>query len=206
MTGPQLAAAHAELVAAELPQETHRRLEVGLMSAMTRKDPGLAFDHFADHIPLSSETGAQLLAAFRKLAEEFPARAEALLDARIADGTFMREAGGAESPARLYYERELLRGLLALRPESAAARIEALPEMQRVEALRGIASRQSEAAYAGLVRRYFSPVERTAEFIRMAEAVRYREGGEAVPHFLDRIAATPEERIAIRAAVPEAGP
>jgi hypothetical protein len=193
MTGPELLAAHQELAGTELPPEARERFEPVLMGMLVRKDPELALQHFAEDLrDPSGSTGALLLTGFREWAAKSPARAELWLDARIQDGALDRP--GQAVPPRVFYERELIRGLLAMRPEQADARLAALPEAWRGTALKGTETQQCQGAYAALIRKFLSAAEQEAEFLSMATAARYREGPAGVAALLDRIAATPAER------------
>ncbi len=204
MSAPQLVAAYDELMASDVPPEFHTRFETHLVGTLARKDPELALDHFRGRVTEDSGTAMLLLSAFREWAAKSPLRAERWLDARIQDQTFTNKTG-REEPARLHYERELLRGLLVIRPEAAAARLEALPEADRSAALTGIEVRHNPAPYVVLLRRYLPEAERDAELVRLAETARQLEGDDAVAEWMDRVSATPEEREMVRRRLKEPG-
>lgn len=194
MSGSQLVAAWDELAEAKLHPDARARFEGLILGSLTREDPELALNRFTDRLADPS-TGTLLLSpGYRDWAMKFPLKARLWLDARIKDGTLNEDATWMGTPARVLFERELIRNLLLSGTDQVEARLNAIPHPWRVSALQGTETAQTQRAYASLVRKYFPERDRMAEFGRMAAAARYHEGLDGVTNILDRIEASPEER------------
>ncbi len=196
MTGPALLAAWDELAEADLLPGARARFETLVAGALIRKDFDLALSRFAGHLKEpAGPVGSLLLSpGFRDWSAKSPLKAGLWLDARIEDGTLGEGTRWNGTPLRVFYERELIRSLLAQGAHKAEARLETMPPAWRVVALQGTDTLPGQRAYATLVRKYFPPHGRIAEFCRMAVAARYHEGDEGVASLLERIDATQEER------------
>jgi hypothetical protein len=195
----ELLAALDEIRSLDIGAEERGELEAMLFDPLVAKDPAMALKHFADRIGNDDDAvGWQLSSAMAAWAKRDPAAAAAWFDQQIASGTFDAKSLDGRSQARLEFEGALVGELLAGNPDAASARLAALPEDQRREALEQISfselNSDAQAAYAALVRGLVPQDERAGSFTHVISDLVQNSGFDEVDRFLDQIHATTEER------------
>ncbi len=201
MDKAQLLAALDQIQALELDDEQRAMLESMIIGPLALKDPGLVLNRFSDRISdnQSGTIGWQLSNALGEWAKKDQAAAIAWLDSEIAAGTFDSKSLDGKSRTRLSFESNLVARLISTDPAAAGARVAALPADQRQEILGKFGYQElkdeDHAAYATLVRSQLSGEEVASVFGQQASRLAMRGGLEKVSGFLDRIAATREERV-----------
>ncbi len=104
---------------------------------------------------------------------------------------------GGKSPARILFEGEMLRLLIGSDKVAAQARLAKLPEDQVAQVLRGPSSNnvneKDQKAYADLMRGQLSEKKKNTAIAMIASNLAPK-GYPEVSAYLDRIAATPQER------------
>jgi hypothetical protein len=195
----ELLAALDEIRTLDLGDEERGELEAMLFDPLVAKDPAMALKHFADRIGNDDDAvGWQLSSAMAAWAKQDPKAAAAWFDQQIAAGVFEARSLDGRSQARLEFEGALVAELLAGNPDAASARLAALPEDQRREALEQISFSEldsdAQAAYAALVRGLVPQDERAGSFTHVISDLVLNSGFDEVDRFLDQIQATTEER------------
>lgn len=200
MDSEQLIAALNQIAILDLAEEDGIMLRSMLISSLATKDPQLALTRFSDQ--LGDDRGGvswQLGNALGEWAKTDPFGAAAWFDQEIAAGTFDSKSLDGKNRTRLNFEANLIAQLISTDPSGAEARIEALPADQRREALGSYGllevKEADQAVFAKLVRRQLSEAERMDIFGNQASTIAIRGGLEKVGDYLDRIAASPQERV-----------
>ena len=200
MDKAQLLAALDKIQALELDDEQRAMLESMIIAPLAQKDPGLVLNRFSDRIgDEQSGMSWQLSNALGEWAKKDQAAAIAWLDKEIATGTFDSKSLDGKSRIRLSFETNLVAKLISTDPAAAEARIAALPADQRQDALDGFGYQrlkdEDQAAYAAIVRSQLTKEEVGGVFGQQASMLAMQGDLEKVSGFLDRIAATGEERV-----------
>jgi hypothetical protein len=175
------------------------RLESMLFDSLLEKDPAQALQQFDDRIGNDDDAvGWQLSGAMAQWAKRDPVAAAAWFDQQIASGAFEAKSLDGRSQARLEFEGALAGELLANHADAAAARIAALPEDHRREALEQISFSELDpegmASYVGLIRELVPQDERAGSFTHVISDLVLNSGFDQVDQFLDLVRASPEER------------
>ncbi len=199
MTQEELVAALDEIAALDLPAESRSVLEQMLMGPLMEKNPALALTRFFPRFQEDQKgMGWQLATALGQWADKDPREAGAWFDQQIAAGKFDSKTLDGRNRARLLFESEMIRSLVGSDAKAADARLAALPEDQWTEVLRSPAANgvkeQDQKAFAVLVRGRLPDPEKNSAIAQIASNLTMK-GYPAVSGYLDRIAATPEERV-----------
>ena len=201
MNREELIAALDQIAALDFTKETRTNLDCIVIRSLIAKDLELGLACYADRIQGGSHSiVAELSEALQKWAETEPAKAGAWLDQQIDAGKFDSQALDGRSRDRGMVEGALIGVLLRTSPDAAARRLSAMPPEQRAQALEGYSLRQlseeNHAAFAKLVRDQIPENEHAEVFAKHAEAIGFGGKYAQVTDFLNRISATPAERIA----------
>ncbi len=195
MSKEQLVAALGAISALDLPTESRERLEWWLIGSLVEKDPELGLTCCADRVQNDKSGMISLLCHhLGKWAENDPASATAWFDKQVDAGKFDSKSLDGVSRNRNEAEGILLRVLFCNDPAAAARRLSAMPESERTVAL-DASSLQSlgekdQIAFAALVRSQ-APEKDQAKLLAHQTYGDYAE----TARYMDRIAATPAERI-----------
>lgn len=183
-----------------LDDRQREALEDLLIDPLIEKNPQLALERFADRIGKDDDNiGWRLSTAMAGWVKADSTAAMAWFDRQIAAGTFDSRTLDGRSEARIEFEGALAGELLGSSDALVARRISALPEEQRREALEQISfselSPAARDAYVGLVRGLVPADERDGSFSHMVADLAEESGFGEVDAFLNRVNATPEERL-----------
>ena len=197
----ELVAALDEIAALDLPPESRAILEGMLIGPLIEQDPELALTRFIGRLhDERSPLGGQLSAALTKWAEKDPEQATAWFDRQIAAGTFDSRTLDGRARSRTQFEGALIAVLLSSSPDSAARRLDALPEDQRAEVLKhhlpGSIKQEDLLAFANLARRELPESEQIQSIAGQVSRWASNDDYSAVTGYLDRINASPAERVA----------
>lgn len=201
MSKEEMIAAFEELAAHDGSPETREALELALAGAYGEVDPEYVLNYFAGWIPdVSAALATQLAAALKHWAVRDLSAATTWLDRQISEGRLDSRSLEERSEMWLTLEGAILGPLLAVDPQAAARRVEAMPPEQRREVLQhvpfGSLPSSAQNAYAGLVRGVVPQAERPGAFAHLAGELVTGGGFTGVGGFLDRVQANPLERTA----------
>jgi hypothetical protein len=200
MSKEELIAAFDEIAALELPAESREMLEQMLIGPLIQKDPELALTKFIDRIQeADGMIGWSLSNALLEWSKKDPAAATAWFDQQIAAGKFDSKSLDGKSRNRLQFEGSLINVLLGSDPDAAGRRLGAMPEDQREEVLSQFSHQQlkeeDQLAFAKLVRDQVPEKGQARTLGQQASNIAASDGYSKVTDYLDRIQATPAERI-----------
>ena len=201
MTQEELVTALDEIAALDLTADSRSMLEQMLLEPLTQKAPELALNRFIGRsITDGTSMGWQLSQALQEWAEKDPARATAWFDQQIAAGKFDSKSLDGKSPSRNQFEGSLIQILLASDPDAAGRRLGAMPEDQRGEIITNYSFHQlkeeDQLAHAKLVRSQLPEKDQAGALTPQASRMVSSDGYSKVTEYLDRIQATPAERVA----------
>ena len=201
MTKEELVSALDEIAALDLPEQSRATLEQMLIGPLVEKDPEFALTRFVDRLQETrGGMGWQLSNAMQEWAKKDPVKAAAWFDQQIAAGKFDSKALNGKSQTRTQFEGALVSVLLASDPDAASRRLGAMPEDQRSEVLGQFSFQQlkeeNQLAFATLVRDQVPEKDQAKALAGQASRLVGDDGYAKVTGFMDRIAATPTERIA----------
>ncbi len=206
MTQEEMVAALEEIAALDVPAEVRAMLEGMIINPLLEKDPELALTRFIDR--LDDDGGQmrwQLPRAMKNWAEKDPAKAQAWFDQQIAAGKFDSKALDGRSQNRIQFEGQLIGVLIGSDSETAAKRLAAMPEDQRDDIMQSgwmdSIKEDKQIAYADFIRGQLPEKEQAELIANFGNQLARGDGFTAVDAYLDRIAATPEERTATAAEV-----
>lgn len=197
LPAPDILALWDELSRSGMSREELQPLQHLFFDQAAEKDPEGTLRHFegvlgdAAH-PLAGNLGR----TFGKWIGKDPTAAATWYDQALQAGKFATTRLDGRNPTQIQMTGELVKGFLARDPAAALARLQSLPETQRLEALDrsfGSPPAGSERAFANLLREGL-PSQGPAAFNRFADRLAIRDGFTATAAFLDRIDATPAER------------
>lgn len=199
MSVAEITASLDEIAGMELDDDEKEVLEELMVEELIQKDPKLVLEKFVGRLGDEDDPVTwQLPTAFAEWLSEDPTAAKAWFDGRIADGAFESKSLDGQSETRLAFEAELVGILLESDYSGARARIAALPEDQRREALESISFSDLESGaqqgYASLVRELVPQDEQAGSLSYIMFDLTLEGGYAKVDSFLDSINATPEER------------
>jgi len=201
MTKEDMVAALEEIAALDVPAEVRAMLEGMIINPLLEKDPELALTRFIGR--LDDDRGQmrwQLSRALKNWAEKDPAKAQVWLDQQIAAGKFDSKALDGRSQSRIQFEGQMIGVLIGSDTEAAAKRLEAMPEDQRDNVMQGVSAdsikEDKQLAYADFIRDQLPEKEQAELIANLGNQLVRGDGFTAVDAYLDRIAATPEERTA----------
>ncbi len=195
----ELISALDELATLDVTDKKSRQmLQILVLGSLCQKDPEYALTHYFSLMEDQNEGMASRLAtAMAGWAGKNPTAAIAWFDQQIAAGKFDSKALDGKSPERMKFEGSLIVALNSTDPAAAAARLESLPEDQRIDSLEG--SRfdikdEDQLAYANLIRNGL-PEKAQTDYFEWQIHIGLREKGYTeITGYLDRIKATPAER------------
>lgn len=200
MDKEELIEALDQIAALELDDTQRIMLENMMIGPLVAKDPELALTRYADRLG-DERTGMswQLANALRGWAKKDQSAAIAWLDKEIAAGTFDSKSLDGKSRPRMAFEGGLIASLLGTDQQAAAARIAALPADQRKDVFQSFGFRQMKpdeyAAFAELARSQLPGNDSMEVLGKQASSIAMMGDYGKVEGFMDRISATPEERI-----------
>lgn len=204
MSQEELVAALDEISALDSPAEKREELEQILFWALTKKDPKLAVTRYMDRLhDESGKMANNLSSAMQAWAKNDPAEAVAWFDQQIAAGQFDSKSLDGKSETRNEFEKALIQALLGKDPATISRRLGAMTPDQRVEVLGWWSGsdliKENYLSFATLVRSQVPEKEQvdllawqTGRMVSMTDDGSFAEALD----FMDRIAATPAERIA----------
>ena len=195
----ELISALDELATLDVTDKKSRQmLQILVLGSLCQKDPEYALTHYFSLMEDQNEGMASRLAtAMAGWAGKNPTAAIAWFDQQIAAGKFDSKALDGKNPERMKFEGSLIVALNSTDPAAAAARLESLPEDQRIDSLEG--SRfdikdEDQLAYANLIRNGL-PEKAQTDYFEWQISIGLREKGYTeITKYLDRIKATPAER------------
>lgn len=202
MTAAEVLATFDELAASDITPERLAKLQGLFFDVAAEKDPQLTLRHFAsllaegDDSPLRGNLGR----TFGRWAGKDLAGASAWFDEMTAAGKFESKRLDGRNLLLSECAGQVIAGLLGSDPEASLARLEALPENQRLEALdRGFSTLKpgTEEAFARLVREGLPADQRNKGFLEITRRLAFNQGLAKAGGFFDAIAATPAEREAL---------
>jgi hypothetical protein len=200
MSKEELVAAFDEIAALDLPRQSREALEQMLLDPLARKDPEFALTKFVDRLQDPGGIFNWTLAnAMQQWAKNDPSAAIAWFDRQIAAGKFESKSLDGRSQSRIQFEGLIINTLLGADPEAAGSRLASLPEDQRDDALSQLTQQlkeEDQLAFAKLVREQLSEKDQARTLARQASRLVGKDGYSSVTAYLDRIQATPAERVA----------
>lgn len=204
LLGMSAAALFAELdviAGLDLSDEERRGLENMLVGVLVNKDPEGVLKRFEDRLRAGQgydPMSWQLTQAFNRWAGKDAAAAAVWLDERIAAGKFDSKSLDGRNQMRQQFEAALMMKLVASDPAAAGARLDAMPEQQRLEVFQGGFFAQmepgSEAALAKLAREHLPADQRTIALTGPVGMLVQQGGYERVGEYLKGIGASAAER------------
>lgn len=201
MSKEEICAALDEIAALDLPAKSRATLGLMFMEPLAAKDPELALTRFIGGVQDDSvELSWQLSNILKPWAMKDPAKASAWLDQQIATGKFDSKSLNGHSFSRNTFEATLINVLLGTAPDEASRRLGAITPDQRASVLSQNPFEQlkeeDQLAFVTLVRGQVPEKEQAQLIAEQAYALRRQEGYAGITRFMDRIAATPAERVA----------
>lgn len=198
MTQEELVAALDEIAKLDLPAGSRQKLEQLLVGPLVEKDPELALNRSAARLNDQRDgMSGQLANALGKWAENDPGKAAAWFDEQIAAGKFDSKTLDGKNPVRILFEGEMIRILVGSDPDAADARLAKLPEDQWKAIFQGSSAskvkEQDQKAFTDMMRGRLSEQAKNSAIAMIASNVT-PQGYPEVSAYLDRIAATPQER------------
>jgi hypothetical protein len=175
-----------------------------------QKDPQLTLRHFASLLAGGDDSppGGNMARTFGRWAGKEPAGATAWFDEMNAAGKFDSKRLDGRNPVFLACAGQVIALLIGSDPEASLARLEALPESQRLEALnKGFSTLKpgTEEAFARLVREGLPEDQRINGFREISDTLASSQGLAKAGEFFDAIEATPAEREALAGTVASRG-
>lgn len=201
MSKEEIIAALDEIAALDVPADERAFLENMLLGPLIQKDPELALTRFIDRAEGNHGVlGWQLSNALREWAKKDPAKAMAWLDTQIAAGKFESKSLDGKSQSRIQFEGAMINMLLDSDVDAATRRLAGMPADQRGEVLGNYSFQalklEDQVAFAKLVRDQLPEKDQARTLAQQASRIVSADGFSEVTQFLDRIEATPAERIA----------
>lgn len=199
MSKEELVAALEEIATLDLPAGPRAALEQMLMGPLIEKDPQLALNLYSTKFQNLDGMNWQFANALGKWAEKDLGKATAWLDQQIAAGKFESKSLDGNNAARVQFEGALIGFLVGSDATAAAARLADFTGDDKLRILRSsgpnLVKEKDQKAFADLIRSQLPEKERNrtvAMFATNVSAMAYPEASA----YLDRIAATPDERTA----------
>ncbi len=201
MSKEELVAALDDISAPDLSEVSRSILERSLIRLLMTKDPEFGLTYYADRLQNASRgVFAELSRDLQEWAEKDPAKATAWFDQQIAAGKFDGKSLDGKSYARIQAEGALIGVLLSSAPDAAARRLSAMPEDQRPEVLIPYSlehlEEENQLALATLIRSQVAEKDRTQLLAQQVDFMVDGDGYAKVGEYMDRISATPTERMA----------
>ena len=188
-----------EIAALDLEDNVRKQLQEMILGVLAEKDPKLAMEKFSDQLG-DQESGMhwQLSSTLKKWAEKDPVGAVAWLDQQIASGKLEGKSLDGRNRSLIQFESSVMGPLLETDPAGATARINALPETQRIELLQHGSfiqvTEKNEATYAKLVRDTLES-DKVGHVLANTAGELARQGGfERVDGFIASARATNDEK------------
>ena len=207
MTREEMIAALDQIAALDLSKNRRGALEWTVVDPLMEIDPEWVLNHFADRLRDDpNQQHLPLLGAFKIWAKRDLVKATAWFDRQIAAGAFDGRALDhiSGSKARFSFEAALLDVLLAFDSVSAGRRLGAMPETERMEVMdrftgrlrnQRLEERHHMAEFADLVRNQLPGGQQVAVLFQGAPYSRVLEDYPVFAAYLEKIEATPGERM-----------
>jgi len=207
MSRDELKSTLGEIGASGMPASSRKAILEKLLDPLMEKDPAWAMTRYIHDGLVDSGT---LAGAFDHWATMDLTAGIGWLDERIKEGLLDGKSPDQAADLRLELEAKLLVPLLSDNQEKALARLEAIPEQQRAELLRGmdlsevVDTRRND--FVGLLRKYLPEEEVEQEIIsnlpnaspnkvdRLYDSTPPPDAHERASIYLDQVAALPKER------------
>ena len=200
MSKEELVAAFDDIASLGLSRESRSTLEYSLMAALLAKDPELGMTCYADRLQPEFCGGTwSFCNALQDWAGKDPAKATAWLDRQIAAGKLDSKSLDGETVIRDRTEGALIEVLLRTDPDLAARRLAAIPAELRANVIfQGMMRnlKEDQVALATLIRGQVPQEDQAKFFANQVVAVVHGDGYAEVNEYMDRIGATPAERLA----------
>jgi hypothetical protein len=199
MTAPEIVVLCDEIAALDLPKQPKDNLEFTLFCALIDKDPELAFDRFAAVVEKADSLIAwNFTTKLQAFAQKEPARATAWLDHLIASGALDSKSLAGGNSSRNRFEGTLIGVLVSTDSAAATARLAALPQNDRLEAIKTSANwlqtEESRFVLAKLIRDQLTAENQPAAVASIASNMLGNNDFSKVTKFLDQIQATAGDR------------
>ena len=211
MSQEELVTALDNLSALDCSAENRAQLRYYLFEALVKKDPRLAATRYMNS--LHDESGKMPMefpSAIQAWAQKDPAEAIAWFDQQIAAGKFDSKSLDGKSETRNKFEKALIQALLGKDPAMISRRLGAMTPDQRVEVLGWWSSydltKENYLSYATLVRSQVPEKQQLGILARQTSQMASPEDKGIFTKaldFMNRIVATPAERIACAEEVAE---
>ena len=201
MSKEELCAALDEIAALDLPAHSRGTLRQMFLEPLAAKDPELALNRFIGGVRDDSLGLCwQLSHILKPWAAKNPAKASAWLDQQIATGKLDSKSLHGQSYSGNMFEAFLIDAFLGTAPAEASRRLSAINPDHRASVLSQNPFEQlkeeNQLAYVTLVREQLLEKDQIEMIVRQVSYLQSRGGYAAVTAFMDRIAATPAERMA----------
>jgi len=200
MSAEEILTLFDDLSASDLSREGLAAVQRMFFDTAAEKDPQLTLRHFESVLadgshPLSWSVSA----AFGRWMTKDSAGATAWFDEMSAAGNFETKRLDGMNQTLLNCAGPVIASLLAADPAASLARLQALPEDQRMAVLSnashfGSLKPGTELAFATLVRQGLGADQRANGFRTVANRMASEQGFSKVSEFLDTIGASAEER------------
>lgn len=199
MDRQELLEALDQIAGLDVDELTRMDLEAMIVGQLSKKDPELALERFKHR--LHDQAGGMvwhLSSAFGRLAEKDLGAAISWMTREISAGTFDAKSLDGRNPVRMGFETHLFSRMLKVDPSLAATRLSGMDMAMRKEALEAIGASQlspeEQVAHADLIRSQLNAADQLATLNGRAANLARQKGFTEVDAYLERIAATPEER------------
>jgi hypothetical protein len=201
MSIEELLSTFDEIAASDMPLESIKLFRNEFFQAASEKDPARTLRHFESLLAAGDYSSGNLLSpAFYRWFSQEPATAVAWFDEMIAAGKLDSRRLDGRNQLLTDLSRHLIQSQLASDPAAALARLKSLPADQQLEVFRwGFKelSPGTEPAFADLIRQGLPVNLRDDVFRNLTARMAANSGFAKVGGFLNAIAATPEERLAL---------
>jgi len=198
MTAEQVVVALDEIGTMNLPEKTRSDLEWNLLIQLARKDPQQTLNRLGTPQENDAPTLQSVRStAFKSFHQSDPAASMRWLDDQIAAGSFEAKALNGMNQVRIEFETLLVQKQFADDPAASETRIAVMSAEDARETLRRSATAikpEQQAAFAEMVRGQLPEVEQLEIFARLS--AERCEDLPSVSEYLNRISATPVERLA----------
>lgn len=202
MSKEELAAALDEIAGMDLPAAAKEALEQTLFSPLALKDPELAFSKFASK--LAGDNNGLIWAMSNAMSEwlkKDPGSALRWLDREIEAGNFEGKSLDGRNQTRFQLESVAVRSLISSDPDAAIQRVTGLPDDQRRELFSNFGmdtlKESDQVAFAKVVRASLSEKEQVSAIASQASWMVGQNGLGAADAYLERIQASPGERMVV---------
>jgi hypothetical protein len=201
MSKEELLAALDDIAALVLSHESRFTLECSVMGQLMARDPEFGMNCYVKRLQNDPrQVSWSLCNALQEWAEKDMAKATAWFDQQIAAGKFDSKSLDGKMGVRDEAEAGLIGILLRSAPEAAARRLSAMPEDQRAEVFvpssLQFVNEENQVALASLIRSQVAGKDQPQALAHQVDFLVGGDGYARVNEYMDRISATPAERMA----------